>query len=591
MAEHDIHEPQLPGVKTFARDSAHDAHETESSLGVVFGGKSKTTMTTPETSSFKEPSGSILTNKDDVFNVSNAFNDDHVETGTIVTDKRQSHRSVGGTLKAAFDEWWGETSDKLQRIELVKKQEHPTVPKAETRKEVIAEAAQHTRQVPRDDHTIVVEKLKTLSHDAERITGKPYVIKKPLQKANSEIQLGYAAESSKARAVTPDIAEKTPTLDLRKMAIAPMVENNTVREPMHHADFIPHAPKAAPQTPPIHTERETTVRPFTTPDTPRHTETVAHQTGAWKFNTNAESPHEAPAVAPTISVPHVPQQILERVPTPEPVITVSTRSVEIPQALRPKIQIAPAHIDVPMPEPHIQSKELNVPQNTSSRKFVPALIFASVIIMGAVGGIYAGVYVSKNKETVILPPSDGLVTPPAYFTADRTLPLSQTPQKEVLMRTLHESVQNAQSGITQFYIVTGEASKTNTNILTTAQYFELLQPHVDSRFTRALEDTIMLGSVDTGKKEPFVILKSNAFDTAFAGMLAWEATMQADLAPLFGTPVTVGGLFTDALAQNRSIRILRDAGGNEVIIYAFVSRDTIIITSSTAALSAIVSRI
>ncbi len=592
MAEQDIHEPQLPGVKTFARDSAHDTHETESSLGVTFTEKSKRVMTTPETTSFKEPSGSILTNRDDVFNVSNAFSDTHVETGTIVTDKRQSHRSIGGTLTAAFNEWWGETATKLQGIELVKKQVRPTVQSAETRKEVIAEAAQYTRQVPRDDHTIVVEKLKTLSRDAEHITGKPYVVKKPIQKTNSELQLGYTAQSATTRtAPRAEEHEKTPTLDLRKMAIAPAVQSRAVPQNVRtYREDALHTSQTNTHTPPPH-HTEAVVRPATLPDMPHHTEAPPHHEPTWTFNTSLDTQTKVPAVAPTISVPHAPQQVIPQERAPEPVLTVSSRPVEIPEALRPKIHTAPPHIDAPAPEPQISSLELHTTQKSNARKIIPALMFASVVIVGAIGGIYAGIYVSKNTDTTVLPPTDGLVTPPAYFTPDRTMPLTATPQKDVLMRTLTDSVQNAQSGVTQFYIVEGEASKTNGNILTTAQFFEILQPRVDTRFIRALEDTLMIGGVDTGTRAPFLVLKSNAFDTAFAGMLEWETFMQEDLAPFFGTPAASPGLFTDALAQNRSIRILRDESGNEVLIYAFVSRDTIIITNSTAALSAIVGRI
>jgi hypothetical protein len=109
----------------------------------------------------------------------------------------------------------------------------------------------------------------------------------------------------------------------------------------------------------------------------------------------------------------------------------------------------------------------------------------------------------------------------------------------------------------------------------------------------------MVGSVTTQKNEPFLIVKADTFDSGFAGMLAWEPYLSEDLAPLFGTPVTASRTpgtpestpprFSDVLKDNRSIRILYGEEGEERLIYAFLNRTLIVITTSTEALSALIS--
>lgn len=103
---------------------------------------------------------------------------------------------------------------------------------------------------------------------------------------------------------------------------------------------------------------------------------------------------------------------------------------------------------------------------------------------------------------------------------------------------------------------------------------------------------------------PFIILKTNDFDVAFAGMISWEQNIIADLAPLFGAPITKSVVpqgaqqteltpprFVDATESNRSIRILYDETGTERVIYAFISKSMFIITQDTETLAKILSRL
>jgi hypothetical protein len=89
---------------------------------------------------------------------------------------------------------------------------------------------------------------------------------------------------------------------------------------------------------------------------------------------------------------------------------------------------------------------------------------------------------------------------------------------------------------------------------------------------------------------PFIVIKTTSFDTAFGGILAAEANLSTDLAPLFGEAVTatfdpnqpaneqlVVPFFADDVVQNHDVRVLRDELQEERLVYGFINKNTIIL--------------
>jgi hypothetical protein len=116
----------------------------------------------------------------------------------------------------------------------------------------------------------------------------------------------------------------------------------------------------------------------------------------------------------------------------------------------------------------------------------------------------------------------------------------------------------------------------------------------DGSFIRGIREIAFGGS----SGEPFIVLTTASFDTAFAGMLGWEESMSADLSPLFGTPVsssynpevrtdtgTSEAYFKDIIASNKNARLLVDENGDDRIVYTFIDKNTIVITTTRDALS------
>lgn len=124
-------------------------------------------------------------------------------------------------------------------------------------------------------------------------------------------------------------------------------------------------------------------------------------------------------------------------------------------------------------------------------------------------------------------------------------------------------------------------------------------------FMRSLEPVFMLGIYTQDNNQPFLILKTSFYENAFAGMLEWEKNIKDDLAPLFGSadfgaisnensgtstlPVAAPA-FSDFVIKNKDARILKNSAGEIVLMYSFIDKNTIVITTNESAFREILTR-
>ncbi|MES2436458.1 MAG: hypothetical protein V4519_00425 [Patescibacteria group bacterium] len=94
----------------------------------------------------------------------------------------------------------------------------------------------------------------------------------------------------------------------------------------------------------------------------------------------------------------------------------------------------------------------------------------------------------------------------------------------------------------------------------------------------------------------YIVFKVNSYQTAFASMIQWEASMFDDLNPylsLFNsTTTTFGGeSFQDIDIRNKDVRILKDMNGTPLLMYSFSDQNTLVLTTDEDALKEIFSRL
>jgi len=119
--------------------------------------------------------------------------------------------------------------------------------------------------------------------------------------------------------------------------------------------------------------------------------------------------------------------------------------------------------------------------------------------------------------------------------------------------------------------------------------------NIPQALLRSFDESFMFGLYSFVENRPFIILKTNAYENAFAGMLAWEKTMLKDLAYLFvfnsAEQEMSGQKFRDIIIKNLDARIIEDANKNPVLLYSFIARDTLVIATNKTTFDEIIKRL
>ncbi|MBI5742751.1 MAG: hypothetical protein HZA25_02855 [Candidatus Niyogibacteria bacterium] len=118
---------------------------------------------------------------------------------------------------------------------------------------------------------------------------------------------------------------------------------------------------------------------------------------------------------------------------------------------------------------------------------------------------------------------------------------------------------------------------------------------ISAELGSALTTPFTFGVIDTfGKNETVLLLKAVSYDKTLAALLAWEKTMPRDLDKLLpkNTNRDYGELkFKDVVVKNQDARILANLEGRGILAYTIFNRKLVVITSSKAALEAVIDKL
>lgn len=133
-------------------------------------------------------------------------------------------------------------------------------------------------------------------------------------------------------------------------------------------------------------------------------------------------------------------------------------------------------------------------------------------------------------------------------------------------------------------------------IINTEKFFSAIESRIPGTLLRSLDSSFLFGIHSFNGNQPFLILKTNFYENAAAGMYSWESGLAGEILPLFGiAPQNNSEIyrraFVDSVIKNKDVRVLRDDTGQPLLIYYFKDKKTIIITTNEATLSEIITRL
>lgn len=150
---------------------------------------------------------------------------------------------------------------------------------------------------------------------------------------------------------------------------------------------------------------------------------------------------------------------------------------------------------------------------------------------------------------------------------------------------------------------------TSTRKVGTESFFELMNTRASDSLIRSLDSNFFFGAYAFSKPyDTFFIFKVNSYDNAFAGMLEWENGLDVDLGSILiskkalipsqnstSTATTTNHskkrMFVDKVLQNKDTRALIDEKGSVLLLYTFIDKKTLIITSSDKSLKELLFRL
>ncbi len=143
--------------------------------------------------------------------------------------------------------------------------------------------------------------------------------------------------------------------------------------------------------------------------------------------------------------------------------------------------------------------------------------------------------------------------------------------------------------------------------LSASEFLQILAPQAPPELLRTLSANYLVGVHSFEENQPFLLLQVDSYELAYKAMLDWERTLSTDLLPLFGrnpspkpqgapapASTTVQFLqtnFTDKIAENRDTRSYLNSAGDILLLWTFLGRNTILITTNEYTLREVLSRI
>lgn len=121
-------------------------------------------------------------------------------------------------------------------------------------------------------------------------------------------------------------------------------------------------------------------------------------------------------------------------------------------------------------------------------------------------------------------------------------------------------------------------------------FLDILDLRAPGSFLRTIEAQMMFGTYVSAPNAPFIVFKVRNFEDALGGMLLFEPNLNSDFAPLMGGDLSRDGrtgTFRDEVIAGIDARSLYDDYGNRIMMYSFIDQETLVITTSPAALVAL----
>lgn len=255
-----------------------------------------------------------------------------------------------------------------------------------------------------------------------------------------------------------------------------------------------------------------------------------------------------------------------------------------------------------------QKSGINAPQGQSLSPAYKISIWVSVLfVVLGIGLISTYFFVSKKAE-----PVTQIKTLPKIITTEfeKTISVDGLDRLKLLSAIEKERAGNyiEARSTAEIKFVKKNAENKSENV-GASEWLTLLSVTAPSPFLRSVDDNFLFGLAGYAGNQPFLILKTDSYETAFSGMLTWEKNMTEEIGPIFILKNIVDNqiatssktatstiarpklTWSDLIIKNKDARVFKDSSGKTVMLYAFVNSETIVVTTNESVFGEIANRL
>lgn len=268
---------------------------------------------------------------------------------------------------------------------------------------------------------------------------------------------------------------------------------------------------------------------------------------------------------------------------------IKTYSSDIAEALKSK---QGSVLSIAFAEEKKRQKMQEISSPTSKKNLT--FIFLGIIFLGLstlmIGSFFFSIF-DKPQTILPMPKIPSLIAYDEDFGVDISS-LSKSSILEVIRKNSEELFEGKVKRI--LFYETNDSGQAPTTLRNFEQKAELKMP---KKLVNSLNDNFFSGVINYfAQNRPIFIFSVNAFDTAFIGMNEWEQDMTESLIYPFDIKSTDDNNLLNRAFQNKTIknhpaRVLVDKTGKIVLLYGFINKDFIVISSSEDAYEEAVSRL
>jgi|GEM_PF-5482878 len=236
--------------------------------------------------------------------------------------------------------------------------------------------------------------------------------------------------------------------------------------------------------------------------------------------------------------------------------------------------------------------ELQFSAKSPKNKLYIGLSIAIILI--TIFGTAAVYFIKNTRQPEIIPQQAQI---PSIIAAENTTSIEVGGASEGkiidLTRTAVNNIANPEGKIINIYFT--DATSGVKQIIGTQTFLAGIRSEIPSDLLATLDKNFMLGMYTKDAiRHPFLILRTNDFQIAFASMYDWERKIFSDFYLPFNLPGsedTFTNKFSDLLVDNKDTRVLLRDDNSVGFIYGFVDDKSLIIADSVEAFREVLRRV